>query len=171
MENPTHEPSVCKIKKFKMTKYTFEANEEYVAIKEFEHINHSETNTRSSFARWMMDASGLEEMKNEGRKRITYSVSEGTDISKITRKQSKTGNHGHENQKSTKLKPEKSSLSQNQPRKIKSAMVKAQRSVGFALNTLTQLAQAVTSKNDSLAIRVSVHSIQRLTIAPSMIGK
>ncbi|GJY20249.1 hypothetical protein Tco_0392815 [Tanacetum coccineum] len=33
-------------------------------------------------------------------------------------------------------------------------MVKAQRSVGFALNTLTQLAQAVTSKNDSLAIRL-----------------
>ncbi|GJV93776.1 zinc finger, CCHC-type containing protein [Tanacetum coccineum] len=34
----------------------------------------------------------------------------GTDKSKITRKQSKTGKHGHENQKSTKPKPEKSSL-------------------------------------------------------------
>ncbi|GJR99388.1 putative ribonuclease H-like domain-containing protein [Tanacetum coccineum] len=33
----------------------------------------------------------------------------GTDISKITRKQSKTGKHGHESQKSTKPKPEKSS--------------------------------------------------------------
>ncbi|GKC07538.1 VAN3-binding protein-like protein [Tanacetum coccineum] len=32
-------------------------------------------------------------------------------------------------------------------------MVKAQRGVRFALNTLTQLAQAITSKNDSLAIR------------------
>ncbi|GJY95055.1 hypothetical protein Tco_0511416 [Tanacetum coccineum] len=31
----------------------------------------------------------------------------GTDKSKITRKQSKTGKHGHENQKSTKPKPEK----------------------------------------------------------------
>ncbi|GJT43124.1 hypothetical protein Tco_0951839 [Tanacetum coccineum] len=57
MENPTLEPSVCKIKKFKMKKYTFEANEEYVAIKELHHINHSETNIGSSFARWMMDAS------------------------------------------------------------------------------------------------------------------
>ncbi|GKA07904.1 reverse transcriptase domain-containing protein [Tanacetum coccineum] len=35
-----------------------------------------------------------------------------------------------------------------------------QRGVGFALNTLTQLAQAVTSKNDSLAIRVSVQNDQ-----------
>ncbi|GJY72365.1 putative ribonuclease H-like domain-containing protein [Tanacetum coccineum] len=34
-------------------------------------------------------------------------------------------------------------------------MEEAQRGVGFALNTLTQLAQAVTSKNDSLAIRVN----------------
>ncbi|GKB49667.1 reverse transcriptase domain-containing protein [Tanacetum coccineum] len=41
------------------------------------------------------------------------------DISEITRKQSKTGKHGHENQYSTKSKPEKSSLSQNQPRKVK----------------------------------------------------
>ncbi|GJU38554.1 reverse transcriptase domain-containing protein [Tanacetum coccineum] len=36
-----------------------------------------------------------------------------------------------------------------------SAMVKAQGVWVFALNTLTQLAQAVTSKNDSLAIRVT----------------
>ncbi|GJV31581.1 hypothetical protein Tco_1391981 [Tanacetum coccineum] len=43
-----------------------------------------------------------------------------------------------------------------------SAMVKAQGVWVFALNTLTQLAQAVTSKNDSLAIRVSVLLIQRL---------
>ncbi|GKB56147.1 hypothetical protein Tco_0912333 [Tanacetum coccineum] len=32
------------------------------------------------------------------------------------------------------------------------AMKETQRGVGFALNTLTQLAQAVTSRNDSLAI-------------------
>ncbi|GJS45406.1 reverse transcriptase domain-containing protein [Tanacetum coccineum] len=36
------------------------------------------------------------------------------DKSEITRKQTKTSKHGHENQKSTKLKPEKSSLSQVQ---------------------------------------------------------
>ncbi|GJY04184.1 putative reverse transcriptase domain-containing protein [Tanacetum coccineum] len=44
------------------------------------------------------------------------------------------------------------------------AMEKAHKDVGFALNALTQLAQAVTSKNDSLAIRVSVHLIQRLKL-------
>ncbi|GJR99522.1 reverse transcriptase domain-containing protein [Tanacetum coccineum] len=38
----------------------------------------------------------------------------GMDKSKIARKQSKTGKHGHENQKSSKPKPEKPSLSQNQ---------------------------------------------------------
>nr|GEX75561.1 transposase, Ptta/En/Spm, transposase, Tnp1/En/Spm-like protein [Tanacetum cinerariifolium] len=43
MENLTHEPSTCKIRKFEMTKYTFEGDEEFVAIKELEHINQSET--------------------------------------------------------------------------------------------------------------------------------
>ncbi|GJX79536.1 hypothetical protein Tco_0327685 [Tanacetum coccineum] len=45
----THEPSACKIRRFEMTKYTFEADEEYMAIKELEHINHSETNMNSVF--------------------------------------------------------------------------------------------------------------------------
>ncbi|GJT96816.1 reverse transcriptase domain-containing protein, partial [Tanacetum coccineum] len=64
--------------------------------------------------------SGQVEVSNRGLKRILdRTVGGGTDISKITRKQSKTGKHGHENQKSTKPKPEKSSLSQNQPRKVK----------------------------------------------------
>ncbi|GJS88820.1 hypothetical protein Tco_0771456 [Tanacetum coccineum] len=40
----------CKIRRFEMTKYTFEANEEYMAIKELEHINHSETNMNASYA-------------------------------------------------------------------------------------------------------------------------
>ncbi|GKD17066.1 reverse transcriptase domain-containing protein [Tanacetum coccineum] len=63
-----------------------------------------------------------------------------------------------------KKKPKNQSRSQKSQapvNMVNSTMVKAQRSVGFALNTLTQLAQAVTSKNDSLAIRVSVHSIQQ----------
>ncbi|GJV56422.1 hypothetical protein Tco_1457427 [Tanacetum coccineum] len=42
MENLACKTSACKIRKFEMMKYTFEANEEYVAIKEL--INHSETN-------------------------------------------------------------------------------------------------------------------------------
>nr|GFC91703.1 hypothetical protein [Tanacetum cinerariifolium] len=39
MENITHEPSTCKIRKFKMTKYTFEADDKFVVIKKLEHIN------------------------------------------------------------------------------------------------------------------------------------
>ncbi|GJZ40000.1 hypothetical protein Tco_0586563 [Tanacetum coccineum] len=42
MENLACKTSACKIRKFEMMKYTFEADEEYVAIKEL--INHSETN-------------------------------------------------------------------------------------------------------------------------------
>nr|GEU59407.1 hypothetical protein [Tanacetum cinerariifolium] len=44
MENLTHKPSACKIRRFEMTKYTFEADEEFVVIKELKHINHLETN-------------------------------------------------------------------------------------------------------------------------------
>ncbi|GJY46517.1 hypothetical protein Tco_0435580 [Tanacetum coccineum] len=43
-------------------------------------------------------------------------LDEGTDISKITRKQSKTGKHGHENQKSTK----RSQRFKAEARKVKS---------------------------------------------------
>ncbi|GJU48050.1 hypothetical protein Tco_1217605 [Tanacetum coccineum] len=50
MEDLTHEPSACKIRKFEMTKYTFEAEEEYVAIKELEHINRLETNMDAPYA-------------------------------------------------------------------------------------------------------------------------
>ncbi|GJV07052.1 hypothetical protein Tco_1344708 [Tanacetum coccineum] len=49
-EDLTHEPSACKIRRFEMTKYTFEADEEYVAIKELEHINRSETNMDARYA-------------------------------------------------------------------------------------------------------------------------
>ncbi|GJR76424.1 hypothetical protein Tco_0088789 [Tanacetum coccineum] len=42
IENLIYETSACKIRKFEMMKYTFEADEEYVANKEL--INHSETN-------------------------------------------------------------------------------------------------------------------------------
>ncbi|GJX01194.1 hypothetical protein Tco_0185107 [Tanacetum coccineum] len=50
MDNLTHEPSACKIRRFKMAKYTFEADEEYIAIKELEHINHSEINMGTRYA-------------------------------------------------------------------------------------------------------------------------
>ncbi|GJW84903.1 hypothetical protein Tco_0158048 [Tanacetum coccineum] len=40
-DNPTLEPSVCKIRRFEMMKYSFNANEEYIAIKESEYLNHS----------------------------------------------------------------------------------------------------------------------------------
>ncbi|GKA13436.1 retrovirus-related pol polyprotein from transposon TNT 1-94 [Tanacetum coccineum] len=37
----THEPSVCKIRRFEMMKYSFNTDEEYIAIKESEYLNHS----------------------------------------------------------------------------------------------------------------------------------
>nr|GEY83554.1 hypothetical protein [Tanacetum cinerariifolium] len=37
----TLEPSVCKIRRFKMMKYSFNADKEYIAIKESEYLNHS----------------------------------------------------------------------------------------------------------------------------------
>ncbi|GJV93511.1 hypothetical protein Tco_1541324 [Tanacetum coccineum] len=40
-DNPTPEPSICKIRRFKMMKYSFNDDEEYIAIKEFEYLNHS----------------------------------------------------------------------------------------------------------------------------------
>ncbi|GJZ72447.1 hypothetical protein Tco_0636298 [Tanacetum coccineum] len=55
-------------------------------------------------------------------------IAKSTDKSEITRKQSKAGKHGHENQKSTKPKPEKSSLSQIQSKKNQSLVNKSQQS-------------------------------------------
>nr|GEV17482.1 hypothetical protein [Tanacetum cinerariifolium] len=39
--NPTREPSVCKIRRFEMIKYSFNVDEEYISIKESEYLNHS----------------------------------------------------------------------------------------------------------------------------------
>ncbi|GKB73329.1 putative reverse transcriptase domain, viral movement protein, partial [Tanacetum coccineum] len=62
--------------------------------------------------------------------------------------------------KKSKPKPEIQRPQSNPVNMVNNTMVKAQRGVGFALNTLTQLAQAVTSKNDSLAIRGAVLLVQ-----------
>ncbi|GJR60813.1 hypothetical protein Tco_1502975 [Tanacetum coccineum] len=43
-DDPTHEPSVCKIRRFEMMKYSLNADEEYIAIKESEYLNHSKNN-------------------------------------------------------------------------------------------------------------------------------
>ncbi|GJR11567.1 reverse transcriptase domain-containing protein [Tanacetum coccineum] len=74
----------------------------------------------------------------------------GTDISKITRKPSKTGKHGHEKRKSTK----EARDAKPKPGKIKKVKAechvvskKAQGCVGFTLLALTQVTQAVTSKD------------------------
>ncbi|GJR57384.1 retrovirus-related pol polyprotein from transposon TNT 1-94 [Tanacetum coccineum] len=78
-----------------------------------------------------------------------------TDISNITRKLSKTGKHGHEKRKSTreakdsKLEPEKVNLQSNWSNLGQQNHVdveKAQGVMDFALEALTKLAQAVTSK-------------------------
>ncbi|GKD55313.1 hypothetical protein Tco_1288700 [Tanacetum coccineum] len=39
-----HDPSICNIRIFEMMKYSFDADDEYVAIKEREHSDHSRTN-------------------------------------------------------------------------------------------------------------------------------
>ncbi|GJW23905.1 hypothetical protein Tco_0037716 [Tanacetum coccineum] len=39
-----HDPSICNIRRFKMMKYSLDADDEYVAIKECEHSDHSRTN-------------------------------------------------------------------------------------------------------------------------------
>nr|GEZ32679.1 hypothetical protein [Tanacetum cinerariifolium] len=44
MDDPTHKPSVCKIRRFEMMKYSFGTDEEYIAIKESEYLNHSKDN-------------------------------------------------------------------------------------------------------------------------------
>ncbi|GJW54824.1 hypothetical protein Tco_0098909, partial [Tanacetum coccineum] len=41
MGNETPKQSVCKIRRFKMMKYSFSDNEEYIIIKEFDHLNYS----------------------------------------------------------------------------------------------------------------------------------
>nr|GEY83303.1 hypothetical protein [Tanacetum cinerariifolium] len=43
-DDPTLEPSVCKIRRFEMMKYSFNADEEYIAIKESEYLNNSKDN-------------------------------------------------------------------------------------------------------------------------------
>ncbi|GJS97755.1 hypothetical protein Tco_0804723 [Tanacetum coccineum] len=40
-DDPTPEQSICKIRRFKMMKYSFNGDEEYITIKESEHLNHS----------------------------------------------------------------------------------------------------------------------------------
>ncbi|GJX79746.1 hypothetical protein Tco_0327895 [Tanacetum coccineum] len=42
-DDPTLEPSVCKIRRFEMMKYSFNVDEEYIAIKESDYLNHSRT--------------------------------------------------------------------------------------------------------------------------------
>ncbi|GJS72496.1 hypothetical protein Tco_0705337 [Tanacetum coccineum] len=43
-DDPTHEPSVCKIRRFEMMKYSFSTDKKYIAIKESEYLNHSKDN-------------------------------------------------------------------------------------------------------------------------------
>ncbi|GJV21806.1 hypothetical protein Tco_1370826 [Tanacetum coccineum] len=40
-DDPTLEPLVCKVRRFEMMKYSFNVDEEYIAIKESEYLNHS----------------------------------------------------------------------------------------------------------------------------------
>ncbi|GKF96515.1 hypothetical protein Tco_0289250 [Tanacetum coccineum] len=40
-DDPTLEPLVCKVRRFEMMKYSFNVDEDYIAIKESEYLNHS----------------------------------------------------------------------------------------------------------------------------------
>ncbi|GJZ13293.1 ribonuclease H-like domain-containing protein [Tanacetum coccineum] len=44
---PTHDPSIYQVKRFEMIKYSFDADDEYVAIKEHEYFDHSRANIDS----------------------------------------------------------------------------------------------------------------------------
>ncbi|GKB35672.1 hypothetical protein Tco_0880614, partial [Tanacetum coccineum] len=39
-----HDPSIFRVRRFEMMKYSFNAGDEYVTIKEHEHLDHSRTN-------------------------------------------------------------------------------------------------------------------------------
>ncbi|GKB47926.1 hypothetical protein Tco_0898679 [Tanacetum coccineum] len=41
---PAHDPSICQVRRFEMIKYSFDVDDEYVAIKEHECSDHSKTN-------------------------------------------------------------------------------------------------------------------------------
>ncbi|GKD17727.1 hypothetical protein Tco_1206885, partial [Tanacetum coccineum] len=43
-DDPTLEPSICRIRRFEMMKYSFNTDEEYIAIKESKYLNHSKDN-------------------------------------------------------------------------------------------------------------------------------
>ncbi|GKD34682.1 hypothetical protein Tco_1250191, partial [Tanacetum coccineum] len=68
-----------------------------------------------------------------------------TDKLKMTRKQSKTSKHGHENQKSTKPKPEKPSLSQIQSKKSQSLVNKSQQGPQYSILALKVLQKSKNS--------------------------
>nr|GEX10841.1 hypothetical protein [Tanacetum cinerariifolium] len=58
-----HDPSICNIRIFEMMKYLFDADDEYIAIKEREHSDHSRTNVDALYAvlflRFDLNMSGL----------------------------------------------------------------------------------------------------------------
>ncbi|GJX77916.1 hypothetical protein Tco_0324727 [Tanacetum coccineum] len=123
---------------------------------------------------------------------LAFSRMISTDKSKITRKQSKTGKHGHENQKSTKrsqrikaearkVKPQSNPVKENKKCHSPSLIGpipkeechvverKAQVKKKIALVSLTKEAQAVTSRNDRLAILKCPQIDQTATIEAQMI--
>ncbi|GJY48532.1 hypothetical protein Tco_0438488, partial [Tanacetum coccineum] len=46
-DDPTLKPSVCKIRRLEMMKYSFNADEEYIAIKESKYLKHSKDNLKA----------------------------------------------------------------------------------------------------------------------------
>ncbi|GJW48721.1 hypothetical protein Tco_0080367 [Tanacetum coccineum] len=99
------------------------------------------------------------------RKDLQFDNEDGTDKTNITRKPSKTSNHGHEERKSTK----EAKDSKPKPRKVNLQKChveerKAQGLMKFTLSVLSKEAQSSNHTDATLAIRVSYHLIQRPSI-------
>nr|GFC24081.1 hypothetical protein [Tanacetum cinerariifolium] len=75
-DDPTLEPSICKIRRFKMMKYSFNTDEEYIAIKESKYLNHSKDNLvtyQEFYVSLMRDGSWQHPMKNEvGKEKVKF---------------------------------------------------------------------------------------------------
>nr|GEV53835.1 putative ribonuclease H-like domain-containing protein [Tanacetum cinerariifolium] len=56
---PTHDPTICQVRRFEIIKYSFDADDEYVAIKEHEYFDNSRTNIDAfhTVYRTLMDTS------------------------------------------------------------------------------------------------------------------
>ncbi|GJT64665.1 hypothetical protein Tco_1016145 [Tanacetum coccineum] len=80
-DDPTLEQSVFKIRRFEMTKYSFNADEEYIAIKESEYLNHSKDNLDAyrELLRIIDEGWVVETPDEEGKEKVKLNDNRGHD--------------------------------------------------------------------------------------------